>query len=370
MQANFEDIGISSYSDYPIVSISPPKEIIHESQKKIQVITPSLVVVRSCVHYVSRKCGENPDYRNILYGFIHANIPMINSYEALLFDLERPILFGILKKISARVGLENFPLIEQTYYSDSSEMITAPATPFVIKYSFPHAGFGKIRVRNHDDFADVRSIVAIDNHYCAAEPLIDSDYELRIVFISPNYYRCQKRSSLNWKVNYGGPNVREEVEMNAMYKMWVDEVRKEIPGMLCFAIDAIVDKQGKHYILEVNGSSQGFTPEHKEESLLMLKKLVISKLDENSQKNVKEVVKIDDDLAVKNVNLENEIRDLKSENEKKNEEIDQLKRKLVLSYAALKKKNSVIYSKIAICFAIVIAMVIIYYFVHKHNGNL
>ena len=52
----------------------------------------------------------------------------------------------------------------------------------------------------------------------------------------------------------------------------------------------------------------------------------------------KKVVQIDDDLAVQNVNLENEIRDLKSENEKKNEEIDQLKRKLVLSYAGLKKK--------------------------------
>lgn len=357
VQANFEDIGISSYSDYPIVTITPPKEIIHESQKKRQVITPTLIVIRSCVHYVGRKCGENPDYRNVLYGFIHANIPMINTFDSILFELERPIMFGLLKMIQSRIGNENFPLINQTFYSDSSEMITAPEAPFVIKYSFPHAGYGKIRVRDHQDFQDIRSIVAIDNHYCAAEPLIDSEYELRIVFIYPDYYRCQKRESLNWKVNYGGPNIREEVEMNSMYKLWVDEVRKEVPGMLFFAIDAIVDKEGKHYILEVNGSSQGFTPEHKEESLLMLKKLVISKLDEiKGDVNLKKEVVLDDDMVLKKLNLENEIRDLKVLNNQKDKEIEWLRRKLT-SKSSGKKKFSFSYNTVAVLVVVFIVII-------------
>ena len=367
VQANFENIGISSYSDYPIVSISPPKEIKYEFQKKIQVITPTLILIRSCVHYVSSKCGENPDYRNVLYGFIHANIPMINSFESILFELERPIMHGILRKIQERIGEENFPLIPQTYYSDSSEMITAPETPFVIKYSFPHAGYGKIRVRDHQDFNDIRSIVAIDNHYCSAEPFIDSEYELRIVFIAPDYYRCQKRVSLNWKVNYGGPNIREEVEMNAVYKMWIDEVRKEIPGMLCFAIDAIVDKKGKHYILEVNGSSQGFTPEHKEESLLMLKKLVISRLNEIQGENAvkkNDELHLDDELALKKLNLENEIRDLKVQNDQQNREIELLKRKLALKYSP-KNTVRVPYIEIIISFVIIIAIIFVYFYMNK-----
>ncbi|KAK8842389.1 Asparaginyl-tRNA synthetase, cytoplasmic (Asparagine--tRNA ligase) (AsnRS) [Tritrichomonas musculus] len=332
-QANFEDIGISSYSDYPIVCISPPREIKYEFQKKNRVIKPSLIVVRSCVRYVGRKCGETPDFRNVLYGFIHGNIPMINSFESLLFELERPIIFGILKGIQEKIGEKNFPLIPQTYYSDSSEMITSPDVPFVIKYSYPHAGYGKIRIRDNHDFPDIRSIVAIDNHYCAAEPLIDSEYELRIVFIAPDYYRAHKRSSFNWKVNFGSPNIRENVEMNQTYKMWVDEVRKAIPGMDCFAIDAIVDKEGNHFILEVNGSSQGFVPEQQEECLEQLKKLVISKVDDivNKKKDtVDNKPCFDDDLTIKNLNLSNEIRDLMIQNKDQKLMIDSLKKKLVM----------------------------------------
>ena len=49
--------------------------------------------------------------------------------------------------------------------------------------------------------------------YSAIEPLIDIDYEIRIVFIAPNYYRVHKRRSLNWKVfwkvNCGMSNIRK-----------------------------------------------------------------------------------------------------------------------------------------------------------------
>ena len=252
---------------------------------------------------------------------------MINSFDANLFDLDRPVMFGILKSIQKRIGKENFPLIPQNYYSDSNEMIISPEAPFVIKYYYPHAGYGKIRVRDFHDFEDVRSIVAIDNHYCAAEPLIDSDYELRIAFIAPDYYRAHKRTSYTWKVNYGSTNIREDVEMTPTYKMWIDEVRKAVPGMECFCIDAIVDKQGKHYILEVNGSSQGFAPEHGTEYLEHMKKLVILKMDEimNQRKEPPKNPVKDSDLAIENLNLKNEIEFLKTQLKSKEKEIEKLK---------------------------------------------
>ncbi|KAK8881559.1 Asparaginyl-tRNA synthetase, cytoplasmic (Asparagine--tRNA ligase) (AsnRS) [Tritrichomonas musculus] len=325
-QASIEDIGISSYENYPVVSLFPPQKIKYEFQKNKLSIKPDLVLFRSCIQFISKRLGKKPDYRNILYGLIHSNIPMINSFDSLIFDLERPIMFGILKGIQQRIGKENFPLIEQYYYSDSQEMIISPSAPFVIKYSFPHAGYGKIRVRDGHDFEDIRSIVAIDNYYCAAEPLIDSEYEIRICFIAPDYYRVHKRVSCGWKVNYGYTNIREDIEMTPMYKMWVDEVRNALPGMDCFAIDAIIDKNGNHIILEVNGSSQGFTPEHNEECLQHLKKLVILRCEEIVSKKEKplEKPKIGSDLEIENLNLKNEIESLKTQLKEKDRRIKDL----------------------------------------------
>lgn len=325
-QAQFDEIGISSYDKYPIVNIFPPREIKYEFQKNRRTFTPSLIFIRSCIRYIGCRLGFNPDFRNVFYGFIHGNIPMINSFEACLFDLDRPVMFGILKGIQKRIGKENFPLIPQYYYSDSNEMVISPSTPFVVKYSYPHAGYGKIRVKDHHEFEDIKSIVAIDNHYCAAEPLIDSDYELRIAFIAPDYYRVHKRQSYSWKVNFGATNIREDVEMTPMYKMWIDEVRKSIPGMDCFCIDAIVDKQGKHYILEVNGSAQGFAPEHGTEYLGHMKKLVISRIDEimtQRKEPQKEPLK-ESELAIENLNLKNEIEYLKSQLKEKDQQIEKL----------------------------------------------
>lgn len=98
-QANFEDIGISSYETTSAITLLPPTKIKYEFQRDKRIITPSLVLVRSSVRYCSSRVHNNFDFRNVLYGIIHANIPMINPLPAALYDLERPIMFGILKDI-------------------------------------------------------------------------------------------------------------------------------------------------------------------------------------------------------------------------------------------------------------------------------
>ncbi len=331
IQTTWDKISFSSYSDskYPIVSIYPNNNPIYEDQKEIKSnIKPDLILIRNLAHYISGKLEIVPDFRNILYGFYHANIPMINELSAIIAEIEKPIMYGRLRKIRDIYGEKNFPLIQQYYYPNFSEIFVTPNAPYVLKVSYPHAGYGKIRVKDYHDIDDLKSILALHKDYISIEPLIDVDYELRIIFIAPNYYRVHKRSSLNWKVNYGMSNIREDCEMKPHWKKWIDLIYKTYPDMLTFDIDALVDKNGKEYILEVNGSSQGFAPEHGKQDLEHLRDLVVRKMEiilkkdlleeDNDAKNLfkeeKKIISVNENNNLKDteiVNLKNLVDDYK-----------------------------------------------------------
>ena len=311
IQTTWDKIYLSSYSDsnFPEITIYPSNNPIYPYQKKIiQNIKPNLILIRNLVRSISPRLDLTPDYRNILYGFYHSNIPMINPLSAVIAEIEKPIMYGRLRKIRDKYGEKIFPLITQYYYPNYSQICITPKVPYVLKVSYPHAGFGKIRIKDHHDTEDIRSILALHKDYCAIEPLIDVDYELRIVFIAPNYYRVHKRQSMNWKVNFGMTNIREDCQMKPRWKKWIDLIYKNYPDMLIFDIDALVDKNGKEYILEVNGSTQGFTPEHENQDLEHMRDLVVRKM---------EVI-----LGEELLNKENEAKILFKETESENEIIN------------------------------------------------
>ena len=355
IQTTWDKISLSSYSNskYPIISIYPNQDPLYPSQKIVlNNIQPDLVLIRNLARYISSKIELVPDFRNVLYGFYHSNTPMINELSAILAEIEKPIMYGRLRKLRDLYGEKNFPLIQQYYYPNYSEICITPSTPYVLKVSYPHAGFGKIRIKDHHEIDDLRSILALHKDYCAIEPLIDVDYELRIVFIAPNYYRVHKRSSLNWKVNFGMTNIREECEMKPEWKKWIDLIYENYPDMLTFDIDALVDKKGNEYILEVKGSSQGFAPEHGKQDLEHLRDLVVRKmevilgqdlLDKDNEAKLLFSNNNDDKLKIveKNyekdteiINLKNLVDDLKKQLEKSNVNYN----KLLSKYNNINKK--------------------------------
>ena len=314
IQTTWDKISLSSYSDskYPIVNVYQNVNPSNSQENDIKNdIKPDLILIRNLARYISGKIETVPDFRNVLYGFYHSNIPMINELSAIFAELEKPIMYGRLRKIRDKYGEKNFPLIQQYYYPNYSEICVTPSAPYVVKVSFPHAGYGKIRVKDYHDLDDIRSIIALHKDYVAIEPLIDVDYELRIVFIAPNYYRVHKRSGLNWKVNFGMTNIREDCEMKPEWKKWIDLIYKTYPDMLTFDIDALVDKNGKEYILEVNGSSQGFAPEHGNQDLEHLRDLVIRKMEIilnkdllKSDNEAKKLFKDENKINIKDINYE------------------------------------------------------------------
>jgi hypothetical protein len=240
---------------------------------------------------------------------------MVNGIGGMMAEQDRPVMYGGLRQIEKRLGRDRFPVIPQYYYPCWGDMLITPQLPTVVKVGWPHAGYGKIRIRESEDFEELRTVIALDRNYIISEPFIESEYEVRIVFIAPDYYRVHRRRAMEWKVNMTGSQEREDMEMTPMYKLWCDEVRAQFGGLDIFAIDAIIAQDGRQYILEINGSCSGLPPEHMDEYLAHMRDLVAIRLREAI--GVQREVDVDEDELGKDVqivNLRNRVEELEAQN--------------------------------------------------------
>ena len=62
-----------------------------------------------------------------------------------------------LQSLQKKLGQDVFPLIPQTYFANHKSMqFDIPAFPCVVKIGPYHSGYGKILVRDREQFDDVR----------------------------------------------------------------------------------------------------------------------------------------------------------------------------------------------------------------------
>ena len=191
-----------------------------------------------------------------------ANIPSINSWQAIYSNLERAIMFGGLRSIKDKYGYDAFPLIAATFYSHHRRMIISPDMPCIVKISHAHAGMGKIKINDQTGFQDIATVVAVNDDYCSAESFIEPEYGIRVQKIGNNYRVMRKKfTGSGWKSQFGGAFL-ECIDLTPKYKWWADACSQLFGGMDVLAVDAIHGKNGKDYILELNGTAIGIMIEH------------------------------------------------------------------------------------------------------------
>ncbi|KAG0418833.1 hypothetical protein HPB47_004559 [Ixodes persulcatus] len=213
---------------------------VRQGTKVVRSFRPDFVLVRQHVRDAGR------DYRPLLLGLHFGGVRTVNSLHSLYNFQDKPWVFTQLQSLQRRLGRENFPLVEQSFFPNHTEMLTANKFPCVVKVGHAHGGLGKMKVENNQDFQEVASVVALTGSYCVVEPLVDTRCDLHVQKIGTSYkaFVCV-RAPLGRLL---------QVPMTERYKQWVDAVSELFGGLDICAVEAIQGKDGREYITEVMDS--------------------------------------------------------------------------------------------------------------------
>lgn len=275
-QASWMEMSCCVYPDAGcIVTCAPVRESNNEVVRPHTLtVKPDLVIIRNQAR------GPTPmsDRRNVLLGLLQANVPCMNSALSEYLQLERPVMNGALVGIQKTLGNDKFPFIPMSFYSTGQEMIIAPEFPAIVKIGHAHRGMGKQKCNDSEAFRDLSTIVSLHEDYATAERFIDAEYGIRVQKIG-DHYRCIKKvfTGSGWKSQFGGSDL-QEIPLEPKYKVWVDECAKRFEGMEWCAVDGLHGKDGKDYIIELNGAAIGFLPKRWLEDTLYIKELVLARL--------------------------------------------------------------------------------------------
>lgn len=267
--ARWEDLEVQNFTSGAVVHLRAARDAIPgTSNGSSRSVVPDLILIRSAPFG-----AYGQDWTNQLLGLI--DVPSINSMDSFYLCLHKPMIYSKLLAVQKRVGAQAFPLIPQTYYSSFKAWAFHDDFPLVVKIGTLHAGLGKARIENQDQWDDLKSIVATQGRYATAEPCITWDYDFRVQKIG-NHYRAFRRFSSNWK-GQSLDNKDEDIEVTEQLRSWVD-LAAEALGMEICALDGVHDlKADRFWIIELNDSACGFVERHYEEDLKFARELVLAK---------------------------------------------------------------------------------------------
>merc|ERR550514_1901117 len=103
---------------------------------------------------------------------------------------------GQLHAINKRLGAA-FPVVKQHFASSHRALMYGYTFPAVVKVGSAHAGAGKMKILDHRQMSDFRSVLQMMPEHCTVEPFIEGVEDLRIQKIGANYraFRRQRSST-------------------------------------------------------------------------------------------------------------------------------------------------------------------------------
>ena len=245
------------------------------SQSKARRCSPDFVLIRNFPTDI-----HGDDFKNLLFGFMFSNIPSMNNWQSIFYAMHRPLVYSALNNLNA-----NLPLIPMTYHPNftprTDDLLSDKGKvkyPKVIKVASTHSGYGKIRVTNDDDMADVKSILILNKDFYTTETLIENiDFEFRIQKLGHHIRGFKRISSSSWKNNWGAIQ-HIDYSLSDNHKEWIIKASKIFGGLDICALDVLKLKDGKEVILELNGTACGLMADHEIQDSTIIRDLLIDKM--------------------------------------------------------------------------------------------
>ncbi|KAM4687236.1 synapsin-1-like, partial [Rhinophrynus dorsalis] len=133
-QAEFSDLNLVAHTNG---GFSVDLEVMRNGVKVVRSLKPDFVLIRQHAFSMAR----NGDFRSLVIGLQYAGVPSLNSLHSVYNFCDKPWVFSQMVRLQRKLGPEEFPLIEQTYYPNHKEMVSSALWRNVLETSLASKGF-------------------------------------------------------------------------------------------------------------------------------------------------------------------------------------------------------------------------------------
>ncbi|KAL2103078.1 hypothetical protein ACEWY4_002246 [Coilia grayii] len=116
-RAEFTEINLASYVNSGCMI---DMQVTRGGSKVVRSFKPDFVLIRQ--HAYSMTPGE--DFRSLVIGLQYGGVASVNSLLSIYNFCSKPWVFSQMIKLYHSLGPEKFPLNEQTFYPNHSQMVS------------------------------------------------------------------------------------------------------------------------------------------------------------------------------------------------------------------------------------------------------
>lgn len=133
-------------------------------------------------------------HRTVLELIRLAQVPCVNPVQVLLRGFDRLSMLNELREAGLPLLPYSVALGERTLD------LFQPALPAVLKVGNYHGGFGKVRIEDNNQWAEVKDLLFVTDDYITIEPYIDYLQDIRCLAVGEQMW-AMARQGASWKAN-------------------------------------------------------------------------------------------------------------------------------------------------------------------------
>lgn len=182
-------------------------------------------------------------YRTALEIIRLSGVPCVNPATVLLRGYER---LSMLAELRA-AGLPVIPF--DVAVGDGMARRLGREFPFVVKAGNHHAGYGKVRVKDSEQWSDVADLLFAVDDYVTVEPFIDYRRDVRCLAIGERMW-SMVREGAAWKANVDTRR-HQVIDPPPRLAEWTRRAMRHL-GADTLALDFLEKPDGSYVLLESN----------------------------------------------------------------------------------------------------------------------